>query len=132
MTEQQSFPITEARMISPAKTSNAYKSAPVTNRVLLYAVLCGLMLGVALGWLRESWDRVFRTSKQVEAVLGKDSIALLPLLQTKKSGRNDIKNAPASEDPRTIVRNHDPAWSVINEPFSRYAEEMRAIKLAID
>src|SRR5438270_2055029 len=58
MTEQQSFPITEARMISAAK--NAYKSAPVTNRVLSIAVLCGLMFGVALGWLRESWDRVFR------------------------------------------------------------------------
>src|SRR5437764_15428427 len=99
MTERQSFPITEARMISAAKTSNAIKSAPVTNRVLTFALLGGLMLGVGLGWLRESWDRVFRTSKQIEAVLGKDSIALLPLLPTKKKGRNDIKNAPWSEDP---------------------------------
>src|SRR5437764_4935121 len=132
MTEQQSFPITEARMISAAKTSNAFKSAPVTNRVLLYAVLGGLMLGGGLGWLRESWDRVFRTSKQIEAVLGKDSIALLPLLRTKKNGRNDIKNAPGSEDPRTILRSDDPAWSVIDAPFSRYAEAMRSIKLAID
>ena len=132
MTEQQSFPVTEARMISAASTRNAYKSAPVTNRVLSYALLGGLMLGVGLGWLRESWDRVFRTSKQIEAVLGKDLIALLPLLRTKKIGRNDVKNAPASEDPRTIVRSHDPAWSVIDAPFSRYAEAMRSIKLAID
>ena len=72
MTEQQSFPVTEARMISAASTRNAYKSAPVTNRVLSYALLGGLMLGVGLGWLRESWDRVFRTSKQIEAVLGKE------------------------------------------------------------
>ena len=30
------------------------------------------------------------------------------------------------------MRSHDPAWSVIDAPFSRYAEAMRSIKLAID
>ena len=31
-----------------------------------------------------------------------------------------------------IARGHDAAWSVIDAPFSRFAEEIRSIKLAID
>ena len=68
--QQQSFPITEARMITAAESG--FKSSPVTNRVLSFAILGGLLLGSGIGWLREFWYRVFRTSKQVEAVLGKD------------------------------------------------------------
>src|SRR6516164_2091900 len=85
--QQQSFPVTEARMITPAESG--FKSSPVTNKVLSYAILGGLMLGAGIGWLREFWYRVFRTSKQVEAVLGKDSIALLPLLKITKKSRRD-------------------------------------------
>ena len=75
--QQQSFPITEARMITAAESG--FKSSPVTSRVLSFAILGGLLLGAGIGWLREFWYRVFRTNKQVEAILGKDSIALLPL-----------------------------------------------------
>jgi succinoglycan biosynthesis transport protein ExoP len=126
--QQQSFPITEARMITPAESG--LKSSPVTNRVLSFAVLGGLLLGVGIGWLREFWYRVFRTSKQVEAVLGKDSIALLPMVPTTKKSRRD--QSSGSDDPRIVVRGHEPFWTVLDAPFSRYAEEVRAIKLAID
>ena len=128
--QQQSFPITEARMITPAEPG--FKSSPVTNRVLSSAILGGLLLGAGIGWLREFWYRVFRTSKQVEAVLGKDSIALLPLLQITKKSRRDQSRGSQSDDPRMVVRGHDPSWSVVDAPFSRYAEEVRAIKMAID
>jgi polysaccharide biosynthesis transport protein len=128
--QQQSFPVTEARMITPAE--GGFKTAPVTNRVLAYAILSGLLLGSGIGWLREFWYRVFRTSKQVEAVLGKDSIALLPLLKISKKSRRDQGTGSQSDDQRIIVRGHDPWWSVVDAPFSRYAEEVRAIKLAID
>jgi polysaccharide biosynthesis transport protein len=126
--QQQSFPITEARMITPAESG--FKSSPVTNRVLSFAVLGGLLLGAGIGWLREFWYRVFRTSKQVEAVLGKDSIALLPMVPTTKKSRRD--QSSGSDDPRIVARGHEPFWTVLDAPFSRYAEEVRAIKLAID
>jgi polysaccharide biosynthesis transport protein len=128
MEQQQSYPITEARMITPA--ASGIKSSPVTNRVLSFAILGGLLLGSGIGWLREFWYHVFRTGKQVEAVLGMYSIALLPKVRTTKKSRPD--QSSGSDDPRIIARGHEPFWIVLDAPFSRYAEEVRAIKLAID
>src|SRR6266446_2023733 len=129
--QQQSFPITEARMITAAESG--FKSSPVTGRVLSVAILCGLLLGAGIGWLREFWYRVFRTNKQVEAILGKDSIALLPRLPKTKKPRRDQPTGSESDDPRMVARRgHDLSWTVIEAPFSRYTEEVRAIKLAID
>ena len=128
--QQQSFPITEARMITAAESG--FKSSPVTGRVLSFAILGGLLLGAGIGWLREFWYRVFRTNKQVEAILGKDSIALLPRLPKTKKPRRDQPTGSESDDPRMVARGHDLSWTVIEAPFSRYAEEVRSIKLAID
>ena len=128
--QQQSFPITEARMITAAESG--FKSSPVTSRVLSFAILGGLLLGAGIGWLREFWYRVFRTNKQVEAILGKDSIALLPRLPKTKKPRRDQPTGSKSDDPRMVARGHDLSWTVIEAPFSRYAEEVRSIKLAID
>jgi succinoglycan biosynthesis transport protein ExoP len=127
--QQQSFPVTEARMITPAESG--FKSSPVTSRVLSFAILGGLLLGAGIGWVRDSWYRVFRTSDEDENILEKDSISLLPLLPIKKS-RPDELAGPLSGDPKIVARSDDPAWTVISAPFSRYAEEVRSIKLAID
>ena len=126
--QEQSFPVTEARMITPAESG--FKSSPVTSRVLSFAILGGLLLGSGIGWLREFWYRVFRTSKQVEAVLGKDTLALLPMVPTTKKSRPD--QSSGSDDRRIVARSREPSWIVLEAPFSRYAEEVRAIKLAID
>ena len=128
--QQQSFPITEARMITAAESG--FKSSPVTGRVLSFAIFGGLLLGAGIGWLREFWYRVFRTNKQVEAILGKDSIALLPRLPKTKKPRREQPTGSQSDDPRMVARGHDLSWTVIEAPFSRYAEEVRSIKLAID
>jgi polysaccharide biosynthesis transport protein len=132
MEQQQSFPVTQASMITEAESG--FQSFPVPGRVLSFAVLGGLLLGAGVGWLREFWYRVFRTRQQVEAVLGKDSIALLPVVQLPKKKRKPKESVKesVSDDPRMVIRGDDPFWTVIDAPFSRYAEEVRAIKLAID
>ena len=115
--QQQSFPITEARMLNAARSG--FKSFPVTSRVITVTVLGGLLLGAGLGWLREFWYRVFRTGDPVEALLGKDLIGLLPILPTPKKSRPRHSEKSVSGDPRTVDRGRSPAWTVVDAPFSR-------------
>src|ERR1700730_5446104 len=56
--QQQSFPITEARVISPAAAPQ-HKSGPLTFAVLGIAGAIGLVLSFAAAFLREAVDRVF-------------------------------------------------------------------------
>ena len=88
--QQQSFPITEARLISSASRP-LQKSHPKTLLVLAIASLGGMVLGFGIGMLRDLSDRVFRTSEQVESLLQTDCIALVPLLTgDEKSHRSDV------------------------------------------
>ena len=77
--QQQSFPITDARVISAA-TRPLFKSNPKGKLVLAFAAMLGLAFGVLVGAWREFADRVFRTGNQVEALLQTDCIALVPAL----------------------------------------------------
>jgi succinoglycan biosynthesis transport protein ExoP len=77
--QQQSFPISDARVISAA-TRPLFKSDPKSKLTLGVAVMLGLAFGVMVGAWREFVDRVFRTSNQVETLLQTDCIALVPAL----------------------------------------------------
>src|SRR5262249_38747351 len=63
-TQQASFPITEARVISAA-TTPLQKSSPKSRLVLALGLLMGTALGIGVGFLRDMMDRVFRTAKQI-------------------------------------------------------------------
>ena len=77
--QQQSFPITEARVISAA-TRPLSPSNPRTLLLLMGAAVAGLAFGVAAGAWREVTDRVFRTRNQVEELLQTECIALIPMV----------------------------------------------------
>ncbi|SHJ85638.1 capsular exopolysaccharide family [Bradyrhizobium lablabi] len=77
--QQQSFPITEARVISAA-TPPLQRSSPSTMLVLGLAGLAGLAMSIGIGILREAIDQVFRTAKQVEDALKTNCLAVLPKL----------------------------------------------------
>lgn len=128
--QQQSFPITESRLITQASPP-LEKSHPKTLLVLAVATVGGMMLAFGVGMLREFSDRVFRTSSQVENQLQTDCIAVVP---TVKRGRGQAapEDSDASSAPRTIVRGRNLLWQVIDAPFSRFTESIRAIKMAGD
>lgn len=127
--QQQSFPITEARLISPASRP-LHKSHPQTLLILAITGCGGMILGFGVAVLRDLSDRVFRTNEQVESLLQADCLALVPLLTG-----DDVRHVKASKPagPRAIARDDKAVWAAVDDaPFSRFAETMRSIKLAVD
>jgi polysaccharide biosynthesis transport protein len=124
--QQQSFPISEARLITRA-TRPLGKSAPKSTLILTISAMGGLILGIGTGLLWEALDRKFRTGSQVETVLGIRCLAVIP---STKSGKTRATSHAATA-PRTIERTGGLLWQ-ISSPFSRFAEEIRKIKTTID
>lgn len=146
--QQQSFPITEARVVTPASRP-LEKSHPKTLIILAVSCIGGLMLGLGAARLRDLSDRVFRSSSQVEASLQTECLAVLPNIadgEAKPEGMfekepieaagdrrpSDRKQGAESLGPRTIARDRSLIWHVIDAPLSRFTESIRSIKVAID
>ena len=132
--QQQSFPVTESRLITQA-TRPLIKSSPRSWLILAIAAMGGLVLGAGVGVLRDISDRVFRTTGQVEELLNVDCVAVVPLIKgPPKTGAALEQTAdygvPAG--PRTIARDRGVLWTVVDSPFSRFAELIRGIKVAAD
>ena len=129
--QQQSFPITEARVITAA-TRPLSKSKPKTILVLGLAALLGLGFGFAGAAWRDFADRVFRTAHQVESTLQAECIALLPVIG--KAGRvKAVKPVKARETGQyPSIATTGIYSTVVDAPLSAYAEAIRAIKVAID
>jgi succinoglycan biosynthesis transport protein ExoP len=77
--QQQSFPITEARVISAAAPPER-KSGPRALPVLGIAGLIGIVLSFGAAVMREAIDQAFRTAQQVETALQVNCLAVLPRL----------------------------------------------------
>ncbi|TQF35679.1 exopolysaccharide biosynthesis protein [Bradyrhizobium sp. UNPF46] len=120
--QQQSFPITEARVISAATTPLA-KSYPKTPFLLGVAFIGGLILSLGVAIARELTDRVFRTTGQVEEVLGTNCIAILPKINAAGSTRFTKQKEDAQPN---LLR------YVVDQPLSRFAEAVRSLKVALD
>ena len=119
--QQQSFPITEARLISTA-TRPLFKSNPRTRLILMITGLGGMMLGFGLGVLRDLADRVFRTSKQVENLLHAECIGFVPLL---KDGEHDeLSNDPKERKsiPTAGAARRKGILATVNSTFARLSE----------
>jgi polysaccharide biosynthesis transport protein len=131
--QQQSFPVSEARLITQA-TRPLSKSSPKTMLILALAGAGGLVLGAALGVLRDISDRVFRTTGQVEERLKADWISVVPLIKSlpRSEAQSPALDEPTRVGARIIAADHSLLWTVAESPLSRFAESIRAIKVAID
>jgi succinoglycan biosynthesis transport protein ExoP len=136
--QQQSFPISDARILTLASPPSS-KSSPKRALVLVLAAAGGLVLGVAVGTLRDLMNGSFCNRAQVESALQTACISVVPLVEDDKHQTlRDARRAAPDQglgdgsSSRTILRDQDLIWTTLNSPFSRFAEALRSIKVGID
>jgi polysaccharide biosynthesis transport protein len=130
--QQESFPISEARVITPA-TRPLNKSDPKTLLVLLVTGAGGMLLSFGVAAIRESTDRVFRESKQIEKLLQMNCLATFPALRSGSAGdAAPVKPASGTPALRSICGGKPVMNQVINLPLSQFTESMRSVKVAVD
>jgi polysaccharide biosynthesis transport protein len=132
--QQRSFPIAQARVISQAENPTA-ASSPRKAMVLAASLVLGLIGGACIGAYQEFLERFFRTGDDVRAALNINFLGYLPItgnrLLKAKGKRGDaakgLPQRPAGDSvtPR-ILR------IAINAPSSSFAETLRNVKLAAD
>ena len=124
--QQQSFPTTEARVITVA--SSAVKTSPRTALTLVLGAMAGLGLGLGLALAREHFDRVVRSVAQIEDATAAPCFGVIPKMTAADRGAV-LAGPVASPSQRgpgllTLVD--------VAKPFSAAAELFRSIKVAID
>ena len=114
--QQQSLPITEARVLTDAKPPLS-KSAPKTQVILLLAGVGGLVIGAGLVVLRETLDRKLRWPRQVKSILGLPHAGAIPTVKTRRGARGGQALASLFDSRR---------------PWCAATETLRCIKVSVD
>jgi capsular exopolysaccharide synthesis family protein len=161
-TQQQSFPTTEARVVSPASPPRE-KSSPKGLLVLGIASVLGLVGGVGVAFVREYLDTGVRSPRQLEEKIGVDCLGMLPKINPAPAPKawhrwwypqRHQDKADGLPDGAAILGLHDQQESrrptsgakheriispsigrfrfVLDRPFSDFAETIRALKVAVE
>ena len=125
-TQQQTIPTSEARIVTAA-TEPLRKSAPKSLLVLAACSVVGLALGIASALARERLDRMFRVPAQVEDVTGVRCFGVLPTIEPAT-----LVPEGGSADQHEQTRSAGLLRYAVNAPFTRFAETLRAAKVAAD
>ena len=128
--QQQSFPITEARLISSASRPLS-KSHPQILLVLAFVTFGGIILGAGIGLLRHLSDRVFRTSEQVESLLQTSCLALLPFVTSDDEMANELADRNAN-GLKTSARGQNKSRTIAKSLFFCVGEAIRSFALVSD
>jgi uncharacterized protein involved in exopolysaccharide biosynthesis/Mrp family chromosome partitioning ATPase len=123
-TQQQSFPIAEARIIGAAERP-IRKSHPRTTLILGGALCLGLLGGVGAGILRERTDRTFRTGQQVEFETGVRCWGTVPLMKQPEAGLLPSLNTESSHAV-------NPELKRTETPVSPILESIRRVRIALN
>jgi succinoglycan biosynthesis transport protein ExoP len=146
--QQQSFPITDARVISSAAPPSR-KSKPVGSLILTIAATMGIIMSLGIATLREAMDGVFRTGRQAEQALRTKCLSVIPLLTTQAVPAHPIERrthpyAAAWRGPKeqadesvtpdaTCFAFADPLMRrVVDDHLSVFTEAFRAIKVTAE
>lgn len=139
--QQSSFPIAKARVISAAGNPTQ-ASSPRTTMVLGLSLVLGLFVGAGAAALQEFRERFFRTSEDVGSALGLKFLGHLPLVENPaKSGSKlprfisdrlpDEPSAPERALPEGAIVPASMRLAV-DLPASSFAETLRNAKIAAD
>lgn len=126
--QQQSFPVTDARVLSRASAPKI-ASYPKKTIILGLFLVVGAAIGVGIGTFREFRDRFFRTGDQVRFELDTEFLGIAPQLAGNPLARDHELNEPRS---RTIMKTNSVSDYVLEHPLSSFAETLRSAKIAAD
>jgi polysaccharide biosynthesis transport protein len=150
--QQQSFPVSEAQVISQAEPP-AGKSFPKTTLLLLLGVFVGGACGVAHSVVVRSLDRTVRTPREFEEKCSMDCLSLIPAIPTSEAEANDQSNemkgirtgkstsleivAPAKGASKAdaslrLIHSAGHLRKSVTAPLSRFTESVRAVKTSVD
>jgi succinoglycan biosynthesis transport protein ExoP len=121
--QQQTFPIAKARVISQASNPTR-PSAPSKTMTLGLALVLGIFAGAGIGAFQEFRERFFRTGDDVRRALGMDFLGYLPLV-SKESAEGEA--VPIDDDPGPALLK-----LAVNAPSSLFAETLRNARLVAD
>lgn len=126
--QQQSFPITEARIITAAVRS-LQPSSPNLNLTLLIGAVFGIAAAAAVAGLIEYRDRAFRNGTQVRQELGKEFFGMVWSVKSRRlqTGERGRKDASRLLRPSSTIYRH-----ASDNPLTPNAETLRSIKVAAD
>lgn len=132
--EQQSFAYSEARLITKASppSQRTYRK---TLLIVAMAPFLGLFMGAGLAALREFLDQGLRTSSQVERALHTKCIALVPAQKPVPTTISSVSQGARAGAARQRLITQDACIgtsTVVDQPFSQFAEAIRTVKLALD
>lgn len=126
--QQQSFPITDARIISRPQVPGS-PSSPKFTLVIAAAAFLGMVLGVGTAGLREFRDRFFRNGDQIREELDLEYLGNVPLLSDQAvmphAAHISAEGGGLSESTSHLAY-------VVKNPLTPFAETLRNAKLAVD
>jgi polysaccharide biosynthesis transport protein len=126
---QQSLTMTETRVIAQARPPIS-PSAPNLILVLAVALFGGITIGTGAAIYREYRDRTFRRADQIQFELDLDFLGVLPLQTADIIEKYAGSRAPKNPDIFPSIPANFKICAAY--PFSRFADTMGAIKVAID
>jgi succinoglycan biosynthesis transport protein ExoP len=128
LVQQQSFPITDTRVIARAITPSS-ASQPKTLLIIAASLFLGIAGGSGAAMLREYRDRSLRTGADVRSELALEFLGILPL---QKPGAPQAFGGLRESDANSIAMLPPIMKVPATNPFSRFADTIRTMKVAID
>jgi polysaccharide biosynthesis transport protein len=135
--QQQSFPISDARVITAASPPPS-KSYPKTTLIALLGLLIGISAGLGHALIASNFDRAVRRPRDVEEKLGLECLGMVPVIATPRRQKNGgilgavERFAFASVSPAQAEPGPDLTRMVLDDPFSHFSEGLRSTKTALD